>query len=453
MVDKGNNTKLNRMTLTTSRMMDFCTEKELTAQTGHAPADWPLVILKELVDNALDACEEGGIAPELDIEVTKNGIRVADNGPGIPPKTIEKILDFKVRVSSREAYVAPDRGAQGNALKTVLLMPFVVDGDVGQVEIRARGIHHIIKVKVDSIRQTPIVDHQQENTHQIVKNGCSVRVTWPDSASSILTNAKFRFLQMADDYTFLNPHLALNLEWMDTQSRIEAIDVGWPKWRPSEPTSAHWYELEHFERLIGAYIAYDEDRGDDRTVREVIAEFRGLSGSAKQKKVLQETGLPRMPLSALVNDNGAIDRRKLKCLLAAMQGHTKPVKAKSLGVIGKNNVARKFAQLGCDMESFGYRKIVGENDQGLPFIIETAFGWCEKLLERRLVTGINWSPGIINPFRELGGFGQSLDSILEQQRVGREEPVVFMLHGVHPRVEYTDRGKSAVVVRGGRDEQ
>ena len=61
---------------------------------------------------------------------------------------------------------------------------------------------------------------------------------------------------------------------------------------------------------------------------------------------------------------------------------------------------------------------------------------------------MNWSPGIVNPFRELGKFGQSLDSVLEQQRAGRDEPVVLVLHMACPRVEYTDRGKSAVVIDG-----
>ena len=36
-----------------------------------------------------------------------------------------------VRVSSREAYVSPTRGAQGNALKTIVAMPFVLDGERG----------------------------------------------------------------------------------------------------------------------------------------------------------------------------------------------------------------------------------------------------------------------------------------------------------------------------------
>ena len=76
-----------------------------------------------------------------------------DNGPGMPPETVADILDFSSRVSSREAYVAPDRGAQGNALKTILAMPFVLDGAAGHVEICARGLRHRIAFTVDALRR------------------------------------------------------------------------------------------------------------------------------------------------------------------------------------------------------------------------------------------------------------------------------------------------------------
>jgi hypothetical protein len=50
------------------------------------------------------------------------------------------------------------------------------------------------------------------------------------------------------------------------------------------------------------------------------------------------------------------------------------------------------------------------------------------------------------------GFGESLDSVLERQRAGRDEPVVLALHLACPRVDYTDRGKSAVVIGGDEEE-
>ena len=114
---------LGRLVFTTSRLAEFCSEKELVNQTGHDSDDWPLVVLKELIDNALDACEESGTAPVIRVAVSDAGIAVSDNGPGIAPETVAGILDYNTRTSSREAYVSPTRGAQGNAMKTLLAMP------------------------------------------------------------------------------------------------------------------------------------------------------------------------------------------------------------------------------------------------------------------------------------------------------------------------------------------
>ena len=97
--------------------------------------------------------------PRISVSITDGSIIVTDNGPGIPTKTVKALLDFSVRVSSREAYVSPTRGAQGNALKTILAMPYVLDGTVGQVEVAARSINHTITFKVDSIQQIPVISH------------------------------------------------------------------------------------------------------------------------------------------------------------------------------------------------------------------------------------------------------------------------------------------------------
>jgi DNA topoisomerase VI subunit B len=174
--------RLSRETFRTSRLLDFCSRKELIAQTGHEPAEWPLVILKELVDNALDACEEAGVAPEITITVGQGFIQVGDNGPGLPASTIDGVLDFSVRVSSREAYVAPDRGAQGNALKTLVAMPYVLDGQRGRLEIVAQGVRHDIAIGLDHIRQEPTVQHDKAPAPD-VKVGTVVTMTWRRSST------------------------------------------------------------------------------------------------------------------------------------------------------------------------------------------------------------------------------------------------------------------------------
>ena len=233
--------------------------------------------MKELVDDALDACEEAGVAPEVSVAVEDGKIVVTDNGPGIPDETVEALLDFSVRVSSREAYVSPTRGAQGNALKTVIAMPFALDGSKGRITIEAHGIAHDIEMSVDLVRQEPRFTH--DRTPSLVKNGTRITLLWPDQASSILASARDGFLQMAKGFTYLNPHLSLTLSWDGTElMNVSASDPGWSKWLPTYPIPAHWYAEDQFARLITAYIRHDEASGRSRTVREFISEFRGFSG-------------------------------------------------------------------------------------------------------------------------------------------------------------------------------
>jgi DNA topoisomerase VI subunit B len=437
---------LARTTFTTSRLLEFCSEKELRIQTGAAVEHWPLVALKELVDNALDAVEEAGTAPRITVTVGKGKIVVADNGPGIPTKIVRALLDFSVRVSSREAYVSPTRGAQGNALKTILAMPYVLDGEAGRVEIEAHEVKHAITFRADAVKQEPRIDHVM--TAASVKTGTRMTVHWPERACLQLADAEARFLQMAEDYTWLNPHLDLTLAWNGKRRRYPASAPTWEKWRPNQPTCPHWYDQPRLERLIGAHVSH----GSNLTVREFISEFRGLSGTAKQAAVLGKIALSRAPLASLCSDGG-FERGKIAALLAAMQAATKPVKAAHLGLIGKEHLVRKMTAAGAEPDSINYSRTFDTADGDVPCVVEFAFGWCPKADGRRLITGINWSPAIENPFRQLGGYGQSLDTVLSQQRLDREEPVIVVLHVASPRVEYLDRGKGAIAISGDDDDE
>ena len=435
--------KLERTTFRTSRLMEFCTRKELVAQTGHPAEEWPLVILKELVDNSLDACEEADIAPAISVTVDSTGITVSDNGPGIPEETVEDVLDFSVRVSSREAYVSPTRGAQGNALKTLVAMPFTLDGNEGTVTVAAAGIEQIIRFGVDQIRQQPAVDVDKRNG--LVTEGTRIAVEWPDSACSILEDAGGRFLQIADAYLWLNPHLTLDIDWFGDHHGGQATDASWRKWKPSDPTSPHWYSPEHLERLVAGYVAHDAETGRPRTVRELVSEFRGLTSSAKQKSVLDATGLARASLGSLCADR-TVDRGVVTRLLEAMQELSKPVKPRALGIIGKEHLTTRMEAAGCEPDSIQYQRAF-HVEGSIPQVIEVVFGYAPAADHQRVVTGVNWSPGIGNPFRQLGAGGRSMDSILGAQMVDEDDPVVIVAHLASPRVEYTDRGKSAVVMQ------
>ena len=165
-------TIVSRTPFTTSRLMEFCTVTELTKLVGAEPADWPRVVLKELVDNSLDACEDAGVAPEIVISVVKDVIAVSDNGPGIAADTVTRLLDYRTKTSSREAYVAPCRGAQGNALQSLLAMPFALDGKSGETTITSRGVTHRINFTIDPVRREPKIEPHQRGS--LVQSGTRI---------------------------------------------------------------------------------------------------------------------------------------------------------------------------------------------------------------------------------------------------------------------------------------
>jgi DNA topoisomerase VI subunit B len=459
--------KLTRVAFKISRLMEFCSERELQNQTGHSVYEWPLVVAKETLDNALDACEEAEVAPDITVSVDSGAIVIQDNASGIDAETIESVLDYTIRVSSREAYVSPTRGAQGNALKTILAMGFVLDrgsgGDrAGVTIIEARGVEHRIEFLVDHINNQPRIVHTTAPSP--VEVGTKVTVHWP--LSNVLEHAAGRFKQLVRTYVWFNPHLRVRGIWFGHEFINEKeTNPNWEKWRPRNPTSAHWYDDARLQRYLAAHVARDRDLGQRRTVREFIAEFRGLSGTAIQRKILTEVGCSHQPLASFfgadrVNGDG------IARLLRAMRRYSKPVAPKHLGVIGAEHFKERFLAAGGAVDTFKYQCRKGVADDGIPYVVEFAFGLHQSGLDgtrerfkltrdrrlidtvepRLLVTGANWSAAISNPFRRFGSTGEGVESTLEKVRVNANQPVICALHLASARIQFADRGKSSIIL-------
>jgi hypothetical protein len=119
----------------------------------------------------------------------------------------EGVLDYTVRVSSREAYVSPSRGQQGNALKCMIAMPFALDGTHGTAVIESGGQAHRIVFDMDPVRREPRI--LREIASSDVQSGTRMTVRWPQTACHLLEAARDRFVQMVCGFTTFNPHLTL----------------------------------------------------------------------------------------------------------------------------------------------------------------------------------------------------------------------------------------------------
>jgi DNA topoisomerase VI subunit B len=450
--------KLTRVAFTVSRLMEFCSQRELQSQTGHSVHDWPLVVVKELLDNSLDACEEAEVAPDITVIVEPDRIIVRDNASGIDTKTIGSILDYSIRVSSREAYVSPTRGAQGNALKTILAMGYVLDGAaatapngplgaaVGVTVIETRGEAHRIEFRSDHINNEPTITHTTSPSP--VNVGTRFTVYWPKP--ELLLQEADRFQQLVRAYVWFNPHLTVRGVWLDREFiNVTATNPGWKKWRPRNPTSPHWYDCPRLQRYLAAHVARDRDLRQSRTVREFVSEFRGLSGTVLQRKILNEVGCSHQSLASFFGVD-QVNRSGIVRLLAAMQTYSKPVAPKHLGIIGAAHFKARFLAAGGAVDTFKYRCRKGIAD-GIPYVVEFGFGLHQTGLEggrvaREIVTGANWSAAITNPFRRFGATAEGLESILAKVRANAHQPVICALHLASARIQFADRGKSSIIL-------
>jgi len=424
---------LHRTAFVTDRTLEFFTESELTTQMGYGRQLWPLVLAKELIDNALDACETSNESPEISITLEPDAMTIADNGPGIPAEIIKESLDYHVRISDKKHYVSPTRGQLGNALKCVWAAPFVANGArSGLIEVEARGVHHRIEVKLDRLQQIPIIEH---TTGDSVKNGTSVKIHWDGIAcSEVQAPGVFYRRPLKDalewlvgNYAAFNPHATFHFGDL----HLAASEPTWSKWRTNRPSSSHWYRVSTLRDLIAAYLT----AGVDRPVRDFVAEFDDLSGTQIRSKVLAEANIGGRYLSDLVVD-GDVDQSKVTRLLNAMCANSKPVKPQRLGVIGQQHFERTLKAAGA--ENCRYWKTTICDEEKLPLVIEIAFGIRGEESGQKRMIGLNWSPVLKIP-------SGHISEALNRCRVESGDGVMLVIHLAQPRFAFSDHGKGALV--------
>ncbi|WP_248896656.1 DNA topoisomerase VI subunit B [Haloplanus halobius] len=98
--------------------------------------------VKEAVDNALDATEEAGIAPDIYVEIAEAGdyyrLIVEDNGPGITREQIPRVFG-KLLYGSRFHAREQSRGQQGIGISAAVLYSQLTSGKPAKITSRTRG--------------------------------------------------------------------------------------------------------------------------------------------------------------------------------------------------------------------------------------------------------------------------------------------------------------------------
>ncbi|MDD2235747.1 MAG: DNA topoisomerase VI subunit B [Kiritimatiellae bacterium] len=194
-----------------------------------------LTTVKEAVDNAMDACEEAGILPEISVDIQQTDdkrfrINVTDNGPGIVRNQIPKIF-AKLLYGSKFHRLRMSRGQQGIGISAAGMYGQLTTGSATHILSTTKGrvTAHDMQVQIDTKTNKPVILRDQQAEWQPVFYPAGdpppEPVTYPHGTSvSIEMEAAYvRGRLSVDEYlkqcAIVNPHLQLHY-------RIQLLEKG-----------------------------------------------------------------------------------------------------------------------------------------------------------------------------------------------------------------------------------
>lgn len=187
-----------------------------------------LTTVKEAVDNALDACEEAGIVPEIAVDIQQKGdnrfeVSVTDNGPGIVRAQIPRIF-AKLLYGSKFHRLRMSRGQQGIGISAAGMYGQLTTGSSTRIFSKTKGAAkaHYLEVQIDTSKNTPtiitdeLVEWRPEfyPTNEDGKPGKVVTSPCGTCVSIEMEASYFRGRLSVDEYlkqcAVVNPHLQLH---------------------------------------------------------------------------------------------------------------------------------------------------------------------------------------------------------------------------------------------------
>ena len=132
------------------------------------PSKALLTTVKEGVDNALDACEEAGIAPDVRVEIhqldeTRFRVVIEDNGPGIVKAQVPKVFG-RLLYGSKFHRLRQSRGQQGIGISAAGMYGLLTTGKPIRIVSRTgdKKPAHLFELVIDTRTNEPVVKRDEE---------------------------------------------------------------------------------------------------------------------------------------------------------------------------------------------------------------------------------------------------------------------------------------------------
>lgn len=330
-----------------------------------SPTRGIITTIKEAVDNALDACEEAEVLPDIFVGVRKVDaevyrITVEDNGPGIVPKNIPFVFG-KLLYGSRFHQIRQSRGQQGIGISAAVLYAQLTTGTPALVISRtgAREKAHRFELMIKTETNEPeIVSHEEidwDRTH-----GTRLEIEFKSTLA-----AKKRLLDYLRLTAIVNPHARVTADIDGEVTTFERVASEVPPCPKPILPHPHGIEFGALKRLADASTG-------------TVEEFLIGSFSRVGKKTAEEIiGIAKLKPSRKVK---RLDADELKLLLDAMQSVKVPAPPaqQCLSPIGEDLICRGLEKE-IQLDFVRARTRPSAVHGGHSFIIEAAIGYGGKL--------------------------------------------------------------------------
>ena len=330
-----------------------------------------MTTIKEAVDNALDACEDARILPELVVEVIDMGsdrfrVIVEDNGPGIVKRQIPKIF-AKLLYGSKFHSMKQNRGQQGIGISASVMYAQLTTGRSAKItsKIDAGLPAHYYELRINTQKNAPEIAKEGEINWKKKEHG--TRIEMDIEASYQKGN------QSIDQYlkqtAITNPHATI------IYTTPKAEQIIFPRVTEEMPKQAksikpHPYGVE-LGRLI-KMLKYT----DSRTLQAFLTKEFSRVGSGTAKQICENAAL--LPNTKPIQMN----REQSEKLMQGIQ-KTKLISPPSdcISPIGKN-LLEKGLRKEINAEFYCTTTRPPSVYRGNPFIVEAGIAYgCEQTSE------------------------------------------------------------------------
>ncbi len=305
-----------------------------------------LTTLKEAVDNALDACEEEGILPDVFVEIEKVGtgshkgadqirVRVTDNGPGIDPEDLPKVFG-EYLASSKFGKGRCSRGQQGIGISAATTWAQLTSAQGARVITKTANMRKAISclVEVDIKANKGNLKDRQTLDSWDRPHGTSVEFLFD---GRIQVNGEAGLMSYLNGTVLVNPHLTLKYKLPEAEV-VKLDRVG--QTVPSIPraTEPHPHTMK-----LGEFIAHSHLFGKMKTGAWLRKGFSRISDLVitEMKKV------EGMNKALLERNCDQLSEHDFKLLFSVIQKvELKAPSTSSVLSIGEEGLAKSIKRLG-----------------------------------------------------------------------------------------------------------